>query len=467
MKNILTVFAIFLLLTQYSLSKVWEVPGECPTIQAALDTCSTGDTILVSAGIYNEYLFWPSTQSICLMSDLGAVETIIDAGETYRVLSIETGVDSTTIIKGFTIRGGWYPGAGIYILDSSPIITNNIITENNGDIRIGGGILCEGNSSPQIIENTITGNRCAGKCGMGIGGGIGCIQSSSPVIRNNIISFNYQGAICCWESSPTIINNTISANTANYGGGIFCQNSSPIITGNSIINNVSEYGGGIYCEDSSPIISENVIDNNTSEVGGGGGIRCINSSPTIDGNFISWNTAGWAGGIACYNNSSPNIINNYIVGNTATNEGGGIECWNNSSPTIDSCVIASNTGDGISCDSASNPVINWNNIFDNTGYGIRNLDATVIVNAENNWWGDASGPGGIGVGLGDEVSLYVDYEPWETKIVLEVDEEPITFLPNNFQLYQNYPNPFNPATTIKFAVPKESNVNVSVYNVLG
>jgi len=40
-------------------------------------------------------------------------------------------------------------------------------------------------------------------------------------------------------------------------------------------------------------------------------------------------------------------------------------------------------------------------------------------------------------------------------------------LPVSFELYQNYPNPFNPSTTIKFAVPKESNVNLSIYNVLG
>jgi hypothetical protein len=36
-----------------------------------------------------------------------------------------------------------------------------------------------------------------------------------------------------------------------------------------------------------------------------------------------------------------------------------------------------------------------------------------------------------------------------------------------FALEQNYPNPFNPATTIKFSIPQDGFVNLSVYNLLG
>lgn len=37
----------------------------------------------------------------------------------------------------------------------------------------------------------------------------------------------------------------------------------------------------------------------------------------------------------------------------------------------------------------------------------------------------------------------------------------------NFGLTQNYPNPFNPSTTIKYSIPKSSDVEVTIYNLKG
>ena len=42
-----------------------------------------------------------------------------------------------------------------------------------------------------------------------------------------------------------------------------------------------------------------------------------------------------------------------------------------------------------------------------------------------------------------------------------------TGVPQVYQLHQNYPNPFNPVSKIKFDIPKQSNVKIRVYDVIG
>ena len=46
-------------------------------------------------------------------------------------------------------------------------------------------------------------------------------------------------------------------------------------------------------------------------------------------------------------------------------------------------------------------------------------------------------------------------------------EYPGTEMPNDYQLSQNYPNPFNPTTTINFSIPEQSNVKITIYDVVG
>jgi hypothetical protein len=46
-------------------------------------------------------------------------------------------------------------------------------------------------------------------------------------------------------------------------------------------------------------------------------------------------------------------------------------------------------------------------------------------------------------------------------------KDEINFIPKEYSLQQNYPNPFNPGTTIKYSLPYNSNVRITIYNSLG
>ncbi|UCE36101.1 MAG: hypothetical protein JSW00_11145, partial [Thermoplasmata archaeon] len=67
------------------------------------------------------------------------------------------------------------------------------------------------------------------------------------------------------------------------------------------------------------------------------------------------------------------------------------------------------------------PTINYNNICNNgggssgPGYGVINTYSSIIIDAQNNWWGHETGPyhsTSNPDGQGDKVSNYVEFEPF-------------------------------------------------------
>lgn len=52
-------------------------------------------------------------------------------------------------------------------------------------------------------------------------------------------------------------------------------------------------------------------------------------------------------------------------------------------------------------------------------------------------------------------------------IPTDVEQDRSETMPSRIRLYQNYPNPFNPNTTIQFELPKQNQVKIRIYNILG
>jgi hypothetical protein len=405
------------------------------SIQAGIDLCSTGDTVLVGPGTYVENINF-NGMAITVKSEHGRDTTIIDGSspanpDTGTVVTFDSGEDTTSVLDGFTL-------------------TNGTGTLEPGYGHIGGGILCNYNSSPIITNNIITGNTAT------YGGGIDCGYGSSPSIIGNVIS-------------------TCSTSASAAGIDLY-DDCSPSIMNNVIIgNDAGSAGGGIQCYDNcSPHITANTIMNNTAATWGGGIRASLNSSPTIRNNHIAENQALDGGGIICDggNNSSPLIVHNTITNNIATNYGGGIECDLNARPIIDSCLISYNSGDEIYCYNGGSPIIYYNDIIDTVGFALFNADPGVTVDADSNYWGHSSGPyhpTANPSGQGGAVSDYVDFDPWLHSHGIE---ELNPSVPVALVLKVS-PNPFRRHTNIRWQITDDrqnieySRVKIRIYDASG
>lgn len=403
------------------------------------------------------------------------------------------------------IDDGNTAGGAFYLrhVEGKFIIANSYIADCKA--QDGSAIFCT-KSSLMISNNTITKCNAAGE-------GTICLHGSDARIQNNNIVDNTAtdgaGIYVGSSSSPLIIANEITRNTASDNGGgiaVFKTYSVYISKNNITLNSAKSFGGGgVYVGEPSSIskylIVDNIISNNSAPVGGG---LCVNLDSTESNNSSSFevtdnvivNNSSNKGGGFYLNNAIARITNNTIANNAGLN-GGGIFCNEKSDAIIKNSIIYGNTaqsGNQIYLnDEASDPVISYSDIQGGTSaFGLNNTTYTGsytnnmdtnpshvnptagsgdTYNGYNANWrlnasspcinaGDQNGPyfaydiaGNIRV-YGNRIDLGA-YESLVTGIKESADEKGIKF----------YPNPSNGVFSIDAEDYKMSAINV--YNVLG
>jgi uncharacterized repeat protein (TIGR01451 family) len=376
-------------------------------LQTALDQATDGYTIYVAQGTYTGAggAVVTATQSIALYGgwdgaptgpvnrDPDAYPTILDGEGERRVIYISGPITPT--LDGLTITGGNATsatiyagrGGGIYSEYASPIIQNNVITNNTASIsptvgRGGGIYLYDASASALISSNQVLSNTVYGVPAADNGGGGLYLYYSDVAVQGNLIQGNATdrpgGGILVYYGGPRILDNEIWDNESGGSGGGICLSrvTSGIISGNQVLSNtatgLSSMGGGLMLSECGLTVRGNLIRGNVSSRWAGGVYLGYSDLLFVD-NEVRGNVSGnSAGGL--HLEWSPSVIQgNLIVENEASGAGGGISVYAEG-PTITANRISSNTADsaaGLSLSSLSYFTVTNNVIVHNDNGGIK------------------------------------------------------------------------------------------------
>ncbi len=272
--------------------------GEYATIAAAVSAVPDSTYIFLANGTFTG----AGNIDVVIDSSVAAALTITSASgnpdsciidlqgsavDPHRAFTIASGVDSTTVLSGFTITGGYVgtakgtdDGGAILIEDGASPTIENLVIDSCAASGGGGGIHCVANSAAAISNLIITDNAASGG-----GGGIHCEASSSPTITNVILignsSTNGAGAIHCEaDSEPDIIACTMVQNASSLGAVYFGDAS--MATMSSCIVAFTVDGPAVACEPTAvlEITCTDIFAND-----GGDWSGCIDGLDLVGANF--------------------------------------------------------------------------------------------------------------------------------------------------------------------------------------
>ena len=275
------------------------------TVQSAVDSSASGDTIYIGKGTYFENVLIDDKR----LSLVGAGEnhTVIDGRFRAPVFTLGSSSNlgqapKTVTLMGMTItHGSGAFGGGVAVINATLELWNTIVVSNQATEQGGGVYLITSSGTHKITRSVITQNRAALGGGIAVGG----------------------------ETTALVTDCTVARNTAGQrGGGVWVQAPSFVeITGTSVTDNASDQdGGGMYLDSGLPdgltSLTSSTLANNTARCDGGG---LLGAGPAgLNRVVIDRNSAGRdCGGIAVVR-KSVSLTDVFVIQNTAGNNGGGI-----------------------------------------------------------------------------------------------------------------------------------------------
>ena len=289
------------------------VPDDYPTISAAIDAASSGDTIIVRSGTYYENIIINKRLSL-----IGEGSPTIDAQ--YKRSAVEI-IARNCVVKGFRCVNIPYREAGIKIESDGNTVENNTIEHSNI------GILILNASGNKILNNRFKGGR----------EGLRLQRSTENKIMNNIFRN-------CGLHIVASYNNEVDGNIVNGKPLVYLENES---------NAEIKYAGQVILVNCMGIIVRNCSISNTTV-----GIHLRKfSNCIIENNNLLEN--GW-GGISLWGASKNKIVNNTCEGNDDSIH----LCYSSENKVLNNKII-DNDFFGISLYLCSRNVISRNSICDN------------------------------------------------------------------------------------------------------
>ncbi len=449
------------------------VPDQYATIQSAIDTAASGDSVLIRDGTYHETLTLAG-KDLTLFGETGYLNTIVSADSTGRVCDIGAGVTSATVISDVTFTKGLAErGAGMRITGgASPSLRRCrffLDRAISASESYGGALLVESSSTADIED-------CR-------------FERNGAFIDLYTGVFGYGGAICALSCSHiTVRGSRFESNVAagfegGIGGAIYVNEASATIEDCSFVSNFSMRGGAIAA-DGAVTVLRSVFESNTGTYGAsaiacGSGAQCSPTLGAAPAAFIAYNLFydNWTLAYGTLDVSgSGQVRNNTLAFNTGGSTGAGINV--SDGVIVGHNIVANNQGVGIFCTGPGSPgLIACNDVWENRDQGplanyggacpdLTGMDDNISLdplfcNAPARQLDlDAGSPcasGGVPCGLIGALAVGCD-----------VTAVPAPGAESRFaRLLPPRPNPGRGPVTIEFTLPRAMPVRLEIYDAAG